>query len=105
MVVHFHERRIVIRLEPKTVIAIRLARQFDRRRDAERGTSRYVIGNCEVCDKASDCRKVLETLSEEWDIVLPENLPPTEMGMQIFSRIMEELEWKSDKMLLVAEQY
>jgi hypothetical protein len=54
------------------------------------------VGNCEACDKASDCRAVLETLSKEWGIALPEGLTPTEMGMHLFSMIMEELGWKRD---------
>jgi len=50
-------------------------------------------GECQGCDKSSECSRVLDTLSKEWNIDVSNDLPPTERGIRLFNMIMEELGW------------
>ncbi|MHA2424181.1 MAG: hypothetical protein ACXAEF_05300 [Candidatus Thorarchaeota archaeon] len=52
------------------------------------------VGDCAGCDKKKECDDLLDTLSLEWGISLPKNLPPTERGIRLFDEIQEVLGWK-----------
>ena len=51
------------------------------------------VGNCAGCDKKNECNELLENLSSEWGISLPDGLPPTEKGIRLFDEIKEVLGW------------
>lgn len=55
------------------------------------------VGDCASCDKKSECNDLLDTLSSDWGIPLPEGLPPTEMGIRLFEEIKGVLGWKDAK--------
>ena len=52
------------------------------------------IGDCNSCDMKQDCNEVLRNLSEEWEIPIPEDLAPTQLGEMLFDSIMRQLKWK-----------
>ena len=52
------------------------------------------VGNCSDCSKNDECEQILGGLSREWGIEVPDNLPPTQKGKQLFDKIMEELGWR-----------
>ena len=50
-------------------------------------------GNCENCCEKKVCYEMLHTLAEEWRLPLPEGLPATEAGEELFNSIMRRLKW------------
>jgi len=50
-------------------------------------------GECENCPEKPVCEKTLRTLADEWNITLPEDLPATEAGEELFNAIMRQLKW------------
>ena len=52
------------------------------------------VGDCASCDMNQDCEDVIRNLAHEWEISLPEDLPPTELGDKLFDTIMRRLKWK-----------
>ncbi len=50
-------------------------------------------GNCENCSEKQVCYEMLHTLAEEWNLPLPEDLPATEAGEELFNLIMRRLKW------------
>ncbi len=52
------------------------------------------VGDCASCDMKQDCEDTLRNLAHEWEISIPENLPPTELGDKLFDTIMRRLKWK-----------
>ena len=50
-------------------------------------------GNCGHCDVRKDCTETLLQLAQEWDIVIDETLPPTDMAAHLFDTIMRRLKW------------
>ena len=53
-------------------------------------------GNCGTCDLADECREILHTLAEEWEIGIPPEMSPSELGVYLFETIRRRLKW--DKM-------
>ena len=51
-------------------------------------------GDCDSCDMNENCSEVLRNLAEEWEIPLPRNLAPTQLGEKLFNLIMRQLQWK-----------
>ena len=51
-------------------------------------------GDCNSCDMNENCSEVLRNLAEEWEIPLPRNLAPTQLGEKLFNLIMRQLQWK-----------
>ncbi|UCB52728.1 MAG: hypothetical protein JSV10_01145 [Candidatus Zixiibacteriota bacterium] len=54
------------------------------------------IGDCGTCDIENQCKEVLHTLAEEWEIPAPPNMSPTELSEYLFNIIRRRLKW--DKM-------
>ncbi len=50
-------------------------------------------GDCKKCNMIASCNEILKTLSKEWGIKIPKDKAPTEVGVQLFDKIMEELGW------------
>jgi len=50
-------------------------------------------GECENCSEKPVCEKTLRVLADEWNVPLPENLPATEAGEELFNAIMRRLKW------------
>ena len=51
-------------------------------------------GDCDSCDMRENCDEVLRNLAEEWEIPLPKDLAPTQLGENLFNLIMRQLQWK-----------
>lgn len=54
-------------------------------------------GNCSDCSRSDTCERILDSLSKEWGIEVPDDLPPTQKGKQLFDEILEELGWKKQE--------
>jgi len=50
-------------------------------------------GECENCCEKSVCEKTIRILADEWNVLLPEDLPATEAGEELFNAIMRRLKW------------
>jgi hypothetical protein len=50
-------------------------------------------GICGTCDLEDQCLKTLRTLAEEWEIPLPDDRPPTELGVYLVDIITRRLKW------------
>ncbi|MFW9813839.1 MAG: hypothetical protein ACFFF9_15360 [Candidatus Thorarchaeota archaeon] len=50
-------------------------------------------GDCGTCDMEEQCKETLHTLAEEWDVPLPPDMPPTELGDFLFETIRRRLRW------------
>ncbi|MFX0054604.1 MAG: hypothetical protein ACFFAX_16960 [Promethearchaeota archaeon] len=50
-------------------------------------------GDCGTCEMEDKCTKTLRTLAEEWEIPLPDDRPPTELGVYLFDVIGRRLKW------------
>jgi hypothetical protein len=50
-------------------------------------------GNCGACDLLDECKEILRTLAEEWEIGIPPEMPPTELGVYLFETIRRRLKW------------
>ena len=50
-------------------------------------------GHCGTCDLESRCMETLRTLAEEWEIGIPPEMPPTELGVYLFETIRRRLKW------------
>ncbi|MFW9836933.1 MAG: hypothetical protein ACFFE7_05395 [Candidatus Thorarchaeota archaeon] len=48
---------------------------------------------CGTCDMQDQCLKTLRTLAEEWEIPLPDDKPPTELGVYLVEIIERRLKW------------
>jgi hypothetical protein len=48
---------------------------------------------CGKCEMEDQCNKTLHTLAEEWEIPLPDNRPPTELGIYLVDIIGRRLKW------------
>ena len=53
-------------------------------------------GDCGTCDLMDECKEILRTLAEEWEIGIPPEMAPTELGEYLFETIRRRLKW--DKM-------
>ena len=51
-------------------------------------------GNCGTCEMNDKCMNTLQTLAEEWEIPLPDDKPPTELGVYLFDIIRKRLKWE-----------
>jgi hypothetical protein len=49
--------------------------------------------DCGTCDLKDQCTKTLHTLAEEWEIPLPDDRPPTELGVYLVDLIGRRLKW------------
>jgi len=52
-------------------------------------------GDCGTCDMEEQCKEILYTLAEEWEIAFPPNMPPTELGEFLFNTIRRRLKWET----------
>jgi hypothetical protein len=50
-------------------------------------------GVCGTCDLENQCKETLRTLAEEWEIGIPPDMPPTELGVFLFDNIRRRLKW------------
>jgi hypothetical protein len=50
-------------------------------------------GTCGTCEIEVQCTKTLHTLAEEWEIPLPDDKPPTELGVYLVDIIGRRLKW------------
>jgi len=50
-------------------------------------------GECGTCDLEAQCKETLRTLAEEWEIGIPPEMPPTELGVYLFDAIRRRLKW------------
>ncbi|MFW9809567.1 MAG: hypothetical protein ACFFE6_09325 [Candidatus Thorarchaeota archaeon] len=50
-------------------------------------------GECGTCDMEDQCKETLRTLAEEWEIGIPQEMPPTELGVYLFDKIRRRLKW------------
>ena len=51
-------------------------------------------GDCGTCEMEDQCLKTLQTLAEEWEIPLPDDKPPTELGVYLVEIIRRRLKWE-----------
>ena len=49
--------------------------------------------DCSTCDMEDQCTETLRTLAEEWEIPLPDDKPPTELGIYLVDIIERRLKW------------
>ncbi|MFX1606528.1 MAG: hypothetical protein ACFFDD_11555 [Promethearchaeota archaeon] len=49
--------------------------------------------DCGTCEMEDQCLKTLRTLAEEWEIPLPDDRPPTELGVYLVDIIGRRLKW------------
>lgn len=54
-------------------------------------------GDCQKCELASECDKILRGLAVEWELSLPRDMLPTEVAKTLFERIMGRLGWDQVK--------
>jgi hypothetical protein len=54
-------------------------------------------GDCQKCELASECNKILRGLAVEWGFSMPKDLPPTEIAKFLFERIIGRLGWDQRK--------
>jgi len=50
-------------------------------------------GHCGTCDLEDQCKETLRTLAEEWEIGIPPNMSPTELGVYLVETIRRRLKW------------
>ncbi len=50
-------------------------------------------GSCGTCELEKQCLETLHTLAEEWEIPLPDDRPPTELGLYLVDTIGRRLKW------------
>jgi hypothetical protein len=50
-------------------------------------------GECGTCEMEKQCRETLNTLAEEWELPVPPDMPPTELGVLLFDAIRRRLKW------------
>jgi hypothetical protein len=50
-------------------------------------------GECGTCEMEDQCLTTLRTLAVEWEIPLPNDKPPTELGVYLFDIIGRRLKW------------
>jgi hypothetical protein len=50
-------------------------------------------GDCDTCEESDHCTKILRGLAIEWEIGLPNNVPPTKIAKTLFTKIMERIGW------------
>lgn len=50
-------------------------------------------GECGSCAQQSECRQTLQQLAKEWIISIPEDKPPTDVALHLFTTITRRLEW------------
>jgi hypothetical protein len=48
---------------------------------------------CGTCEMEDQCLRTLRTLAEEWEIPLPDDKPPTELGVYLVDIIGRRLKW------------
>ena len=48
---------------------------------------------CSACEMEDQCTKTLQTLAKEWEIPLPDDRPPTELGAYLVDVIGRRLKW------------
>jgi hypothetical protein len=53
-------------------------------------------GVCGTCEMEDQCLKTLRTLAAEWEIPLPEDKPPTELGVYLVDIIARRLKWSQE---------
>jgi hypothetical protein len=51
------------------------------------------IGVCATCEMEDQCLETLRTLAEEWEIPLPDDKPPTELGVYLVDIVRRRLKW------------
>ena len=51
------------------------------------------VGPCDSCEKSEECHQILLGLAEEWQIQMPEGVPPTEAAAYLFASIIRQLNW------------
>ena len=49
--------------------------------------------DCGTCGTEDQCLQTLRTLAEEWEIPLPDDKPPTELGVYLVDIIGRRLKW------------
>ena len=49
--------------------------------------------DCGACEMQDQCLTTLRTLAEEWEIPLPDDRPPTELGVYLVDIIGRRLKW------------
>jgi hypothetical protein len=54
-------------------------------------------GECQKCELASECDKILRGLAKEWDLSIPSDMAPTQVAKALFERIMGRLGWAQRK--------
>ncbi len=50
-------------------------------------------GDCGICEMLDECKEILRTLAEEWEIGIPPEMTPTELGVYLFENIRRRLKW------------
>ncbi|MGY5881291.1 MAG: hypothetical protein RTV31_13645 [Candidatus Thorarchaeota archaeon] len=51
------------------------------------------VGPCDECEKNDECHRILQMLAEEWQVLIPMSVPPTEAASYLFDNVMERLDW------------
>lgn len=51
------------------------------------------VGPCNDCEKNDECHRILQKLSEEWQVQIPANIPPTAAAIFLFDKVMKRLNW------------
>lgn len=54
-------------------------------------------GDCQKCELASECDKILRGLAVEWGFSLAGNVQPTQVAKVLFKKIMGRLGWDQRK--------
>ncbi|TFG12747.1 hypothetical protein EU537_08615 [Candidatus Thorarchaeota archaeon] len=52
------------------------------------------IGNCDECERKSECDKILRGLAKEWQISISEDESPSTLAGHLFSEIRRKLGWE-----------
>jgi len=50
-------------------------------------------GHCGSCGLEDQCKETLRTLAEEWEIGIPPNMSPTDLGVYLVDTIRKRLKW------------
>jgi hypothetical protein len=50
-------------------------------------------GECQKCELASECDRILRGLAVEWGLSIPKYMQPTKVAKTLFERIMRRLGW------------
>ena len=54
-------------------------------------------GDCQTCELASECDRILRGLAAEWEFSIPMDMPPTQVAKTLFEKIMVRLGWAEKK--------